>query len=59
MAKDTGIPEGCKKNWSILHPSGVHAFSLSSSGGLRFAPTTGYYLATLRVTKTKHQEVTF
>jgi hypothetical protein len=34
---------------SLWHPAGVQIFFLEESGGLRSAPTTGYFLTTLRV----------
>jgi hypothetical protein len=43
-----GLPtnsEGCELFW---HPSGVLILFVWSSGGLRFAPTTGYYLPALQ-----------
>ena len=33
----------------VWHPSGVRSSLASVTGGLRCAPTTGYFLATLRV----------
>jgi hypothetical protein len=49
-------PKGCenlKENvlhtLIIWHPVGVQTFVPASTGGLRFATTTGYFLATLQV----------
>jgi hypothetical protein len=43
-------PEGDRAKASSLfaHPFGVHFTIHMCSGGLRFAPTTGYYLAAPR-----------
>ena len=56
-AKTSGVerlivhtPEGCQSKGFFLfaHPFGVHRLDHMCSGGLRFAPTTGYCLAALK-----------
>jgi hypothetical protein len=45
---------GVRKQW---HPSGVRTMWELLSGGLRNAPTTGYYLTALRAKPTRYRQV--
>ena len=47
-----GVRESQRESFEyppIWHPVGVRSFLPASTGGLRFATTSGYFLATLRV----------